>query len=176
MFPEWRKKRIERGEPFYAISERYLTANRRLLFGCESECIQPHLLEHGSKAIAARGGEMFSEIDGVDEIQVCIDNLAWCVAAQYADKQGYNSLDQDGVGVASIDDNGVIISVFLLFEFCGEPHFGLATVNEILFGSVSLGERFQAIAVVDEKAVSVHPIIEGTEFFDDFVLDAIDAC
>ncbi len=77
---------------------------------------------------------MLAEIDTVDKIKVGIDNLLRRVVAQDRDEQSDNAFNQNGIGIAVVDDVAVL-------HLCREPYLGLAAVNEVLLGAVRLGER-----------------------------------
>ena len=145
-----------------------------LLFCGEGEGVETHLLQHRGEAVAAGGGEVLAEIDGINEVEVGIDDVMGRVTAQHTYQQSDDALDKDGIGVAVVDDNGFTVSGLGLPQLCSKPDFGLAAVDEILFGAVGIGERFETIAVVDEQAVAVHPIVESTKFIDNLALYFVD--
>ena len=53
-------------------------------FACERERIEPHLFDHRQQAVRARGREVGAQADGVDEIEVGVEDLLRRAPVQHA--------------------------------------------------------------------------------------------
>ncbi len=137
------------------------------MLGGESEGVETHLLEHCHQAIAAGRGEVFTEIDTIDEIEVGLHDLLRRMVAQYMDKQRYDAFHKNGIRVAVVKDMPVL-------HLCREPYFGLTTVNQVLLCAVGLRECLQTIAIVDKEPYMNSENILEVRGLKDFVLYFVD--
>ena len=130
--------------------------------------VEAHLLEHSDQSVRTGGAEVLAQVDAVDEVQVSCYDIFRCLIAQYANQQGYNSLYQYGIRVAFVVDSTIR-------NGCGEPYLGLASVNQVLLGTILFVERFEVVAQFDKQGVAIHPVVKLAEFIDNLVLYFVNA-
>lgn len=145
-----------------------LCANVRSAFlSLEGECVHAHLFHHGQQAVATGGREVLLQADAGDEVEVGGKNFVRRVPGEHLDEQGDDTLYNESVALGLEDDFAVL--------FVGlQPYAALAAFYQVLVGFVAFIESWLFVAQVDEQLVAVHPVVEVTEFGDDFVLHFVD--
>ena len=109
---------------------------------------------------------MVLQSDGVDEVEVGVENLLRRGVAEHADEQGHDALHDEGVALGGEVEAPVAVVGM-------QPHAALAAVNQVLLGLVLLGQGLLVVAQVNEQLVAVHPVVEAGELVYDFVLSVV---
>ena len=81
-----------------------------LLLCAESQRINAHLLDHCYKSIGAGGRKMLLQTYLFDEIEVGVEYLLRGVIAEYADEQGHDALDDQGVALSAEVDHSRLLT------------------------------------------------------------------
>lgn len=133
-----------------------------------SEGVGLDLLEHSEQAIAARGRQMVVQTDGVNKVEVGIENLLRGAVAEHAHQHRDDTLDNNGVAIG--------LEVHLAVDIVGlEPHTALAAVNKVVGGLVLLVEGWHGIAHINDERVAIEPVGKALKLFDDFVLNIVNS-
>ena len=89
------------------------------------------------------------------------------MSAHHLDEQADDTLHDEGITLG--------LEVHQSLRIVGlQPHTALASLNQVLFGLVLLIQWGLVVAQVDEQLVTVHPVVQFAELFDDFVLQFVD--
>src|SRR5690625_427901 len=126
-------------------------------------------LDHGSQTVAPGQAQMLDEVELVEiafdiEVQYRLDGLA-VVGGQHHTQQAAH-------------DEGVAVSVKMQLvstALMHQPDLTLTTPDKVLLGAVNLGQWFQLFAQLDNVFVTIFPVIEKTQRFNNIVAGNIGA-
>ena len=84
-------------------------------------------LNHGEKAIGARGREVFAQTDGLHKIEVGVAYLSCGMTIDHTQEEGNNAFDNEGITLGTEGESAVGILI------ANNPHTTLTSVDEIGF-------------------------------------------